>query len=356
MRRSLALGLLLASALASSPAWSQDFGLTPPPMRSALKQDVSSDLVAETLKRADAGLSRRPGPLPVVHTEGTLPGKGIREASTEARQDLYLMRDFAYAWRFTGDRRYLDAYAKFLSAWLDVYKPSFNPIDETHFDTLVVAYDLTEADLPPSLRQRTDAFLRAMAEGYLDRMEATPPPKNAVTNWQSHRIKVASLAAFKLGDKSLIDRAEAAYRRQLAANIQSDGSVHDFHERDAIHYVTYDLEPLMVAALAAKRHGRDWYGMTNPSGTGLKAALKWLEPYAKGDKTHDEFVRSTVAFDAERNAAGQEGYSGVWKREKGVSTFALATLLDESWRPVLEEVSSETGRPAPSYIRLYGLK
>jgi hypothetical protein len=326
------------------------------PAVQAKLQQLAADARAEAIARAEAGWSRTPGPMPVVHTEGTLPGKGIREASTQARRDLYLMRDFAYAWRLTGDRRHLDAYQRFLSAWLDVYKPSFNPIDETHFDTVVVAYDLTESDLPPALRERTNAFLRAMATGYLEAMEATPPPRNAETNWQSHRIKVAALAAFQLDDPALIDRAEAAYRRHLAANILADGSVHDFHERDAIHYVTYDLEPLMVAALAAKRHGRDWYAMTNPSGTGLKAALAWLEPYARGDKTHDEFVRSKVEFDAQRNAAGQEGYSGIWKRDKSVSTFALASLLDERWRPVLEEVTRETGRPVPSYIRLYGLK
>jgi hypothetical protein len=39
-----------------------------------------------------------------------------------------------------------------------------------------------------------------MAVGYLDAMDAKP--KNANTNWQSHRVKLATMAAFQTGDPS----------------------------------------------------------------------------------------------------------------------------------------------------------
>jgi hypothetical protein len=44
---------------------------------------------------------------------------------------------------------------------------------------------------------------------------------------------------------------------------------------------------------------------------GLAAALRWLKPYAAGDNPHEEFVHSTVRFDARRAAAHVEGYSGL---------------------------------------------
>ena len=44
-------------------------------------------------------------------------------------------------------------------------------------------------------------FWRKMAVGYLDAMDAGP--KNAHTNWQSHRIKLATMAAYQTGDAEL---------------------------------------------------------------------------------------------------------------------------------------------------------
>jgi hypothetical protein len=56
------------------------------------------------IARARAALSRPPGAVPQLHTEGTLPGKGIREASLVAKRDQPIMLDLAIAWRLTGDR------------------------------------------------------------------------------------------------------------------------------------------------------------------------------------------------------------------------------------------------------------
>ena len=56
--------------------------------------------------------------------------------------------------------------------------------------------------------------------------------------------------------------------------------------------MTYDLEPLLVAALAARAHGEDWYGDGDRA---LGRAIAWLVPYATGEKVHEEYVRSTVA-------------------------------------------------------------
>jgi hypothetical protein len=72
-----------------------------------------------------------------------------------------------------------------------------------------MAYDLTEADLPAAdPRQGRQACGASMAVGYLDAMDAKP--RNFNTNWQSHRVKLATMAAFQTGDAKLIDRARAA--------------------------------------------------------------------------------------------------------------------------------------------------
>ncbi|WP_448661851.1 alginate lyase family protein [Sphingomonas sp. CJ20] len=304
------------------------------------------------VKRATAALDRSPGAIPRLHTEGTLPGQGIREISIVAKRDQPLTLDFALAWRQTGDRRFLAQAERYLTAWADTYRLSFNPIDETGFDVMLMATDLVAADLSVPARAAVDAFWRRMAQGYLRAMER--PRGHAITNWQSHRVKLATLAAYRTGDARLIARARAAYRAQIAANLRADGSTFDFEERDALHYVTYSLDPLMTAALAARAHGEDWFGWGAPSGASLPRSLDWLAAFARGERTHIEFVRSTIAFDRERAAAGQKEYAPhPWSPGGSVNSFAIAAALDPRFGPLATELAARYNRRPPDWLRAY---
>ncbi|MET0179083.1 MAG: alginate lyase family protein, partial [Novosphingobium sp.] len=283
------------------------------------------------IARADAGLARPPAPLGTIHIEGTLPGKGIHDASRIALQDMPVARDLALAWRLTGKTVYLKAAERYILAWATTYQSAFNPIDETGFDALIMAYDLTERNLAPATRRAMDDLLRRLATGYLDRMESgkVVPPQTLTNNWQSHRVKLATLAAFQLGDPALIARARQAYEKQIAANLRPDGSVMDFAMRDALHYVVFTLEPLSVSAYAAKAHGQDWYGYTAPSGASLARSLDWLAAFARGEKTHIEFANSVVPFDRQRREAGVAGFANTaWQPAESTVLFTIASLLD----------------------------
>ena len=345
----LTIGAACALALCAMPALAGDYAILGEAYAKAAPRDAATDKV---IAAAKAALTRPPGAIPRLHTEGTLPGKGIREISLKAKEDQPIVLNLALAWRLTGDRAYLDQAGRYLEAWADIYQPSFNPIDETGFDTLLMAYDLTEADLPAATRAKVDGFWRKMAVGYLDAMDAKP--KNFNTNWQSHRVKLATMAAFQTGDAKLIDRARAAYRAQVSTNIQADGSVFDFHERDALHYVTYDLDPLMMAAISAKAHGEDWLTWKSAQGVSLASALDWLAPYAKGEKVHIEFANSKIQFDRDRAAAGQKEYAPhPWDVTNAVGTYALASLLDPRYRGLRDDLVARTGRPPAAWIRLH---
>ena len=340
--------LLVAAAIVCPQPALAAFAIIPP---ASLAGQADSAAVRATVARATAALGRPPGAIPKLHTEGTLPGHGIRDISLVAKRDQPIVLDLALAWGLTRDRRFLDQAGRYLEAWADVYQMSFNPIDETGFDTLVLATDLTAADLPPELQRKLDAFWRRMAVGYLDAMDGTP--KNAITNWQSHRIKLATLAAYRTGDPALVRRACGAFQRQIAANLRADGSTFDFEERDALHYVTYNLDPLMMAALAAKAHGEDWFAWKAPSGASLPRSLDWLAAFAKGEKTHIEFARSRIAFDRERAAAGQNDYAPhAWNPANAANTFALASLLDPRFAAVRDGVAQRTGRSPAEWIGL----
>jgi len=271
-----------------------------------------------------------------LHTEGTLPHEGIYDQSKEAEKDLDLLRDAALAWRATSNDRYLKLVDRLLYAWVTTYQPSFNPIDETPFESLILAYDMTASALPVKTRNATMAFLAKFANGYITQIDAQKRPLTGTfrNNWQSHRIKLIAMAAFTLDNRKMIDAAQRLYVEHINDNIAPDGTTVDFGERDALHYVTYDLQPLVTAALAARRHNRNWLTERAPNGATLAAALNWLAPYATGEKTHDEFVHSKVPFDAKRREAGLPGYSGQWDPKNAAELYHLAARLDGKYTPI----------------------
>ncbi|ADG17133.1 conserved hypothetical protein [Paraburkholderia atlantica] len=289
-------------------------------------------LVANVL----AHLNEQPHALAKLHTEGTLPHEGIYDQSVEAQKDLDLLRDAALAWRATSDDRFLKLVDRLLYAWVTTYQPSFNPIDETGFEGLILAYDMTASALPVKTRNAAMAFLTKFANGYIAQIDAQPRPLTGTfrNNWQSHRIKLIAMAAFTLDNRKMINAAQRLFVEHIGDNIAPDGSTIDFGERDALHYVTYDLQPLVTAALAARRHNRNWLQEKGANGATLLAALNWLVPFAMGTQTHEEFVHSNVAFDARRREAGLPGYSGRWDPKNAAELFHLAARLDGRFTPV----------------------
>lgn len=308
--------------------------------------DAPAPALTALEKAAATPPADKPQAMPVVHTEGTLPHTGIHDQSNAAMRDPGYMLDLALMWRQTGDKASLARLATYLAAWTKIYHPSFNPIDETRFDSLIAAYSLSKSALPLSTVEQTADFLRALGQGYLDRIERHRSDAHGVwrNNWQSHRIKLATLAAAALRDDAMFARARAAFIAQLSVNMRPDGEVLDFSERDALHYVVYDLEPLVLAALAAQSRGEDWLHLPGKEGQTLAAGLDWLLPYAEGRRTHQEFVNTPIRFDKERAAAGVKGFSGLWNRFTAKSLFWSASVLDARYAAVARSLGATPPR------------
>lgn len=275
-----------------------------------------------------------------VHTEGTLPHQGIWDQSLEAEKDWPLMQQLALLWQ--AERRPEDAavLSRLLGDWARVYTPNFNPIDETKLEAYIDAYAVAHDALDPAAQASARQFVRTLGEGYVRRMEQGGRPGDGrwVNNWNSHRAKLAVLAAAALDDDALWVRARKAFVAQLERNIRADGSTVDFEERDALHYTVYDLEPLVRAAQVAQQRGEDWLALKGPSGGSVAMALDWLAPYARGERVHEEFVHSQVKFDAQRNAAGVRGYSGVWEPAGSARLYAMAAKLDPRYTELAQRL------------------
>jgi hypothetical protein len=287
-----------------------------------------------------------------VHTEHTLAADPSRQASLAAERDLRRVRDAALAWRNGAGDVWLQRAAAGLKPWFETYRPDLNPIDETPLDALVEAYALVGRGLPADVRQADAAFLERWARAYVRAVDAAkddPRAKGVWTNnWQSHRVKLVAMIAAATGSTALQGDAERLFRLQVAQNIRPDGEVLDFRQRDALHYVVYDLEPLLQASLAARSFGRDWYAMP-VNGASLAKAVAWLEPYADGRLAHEEFVHSTVAFDAERARAGERGYSGPFQPRTAARLFHLAAAFDPRFAGLADRLG-----PKPDELTLCG--
>ncbi len=292
-------------------------------------------------------LDSTPKPMAVTHTEGTLPHQGIRDESIEARKQLPIMRDAAYAWRAGAGDAYLTLSMRYFNAWIAVYQPNYNPIDETNFDSLIETYAVIAPRMAPAARAAADSFLKTWAQGYIASIDnhrivsESPQASSWNNNWQSHRIKIVTMIAAALDDPALFNDARRLFQAQIAGNILPDGEVRDFAERDALHYVIYDLEPLTQAALAARARGEDWYHYTSPTGSSIARGFAWLEPYATGEKPHEEFKNSKVLFDAQRAAAGQKEYSGPFEPARAGNVYWLASTFDPGYRPLAQKLKPQ---------------
>lgn len=287
-------------------------------------------------RQAAEAHARAPQPMRVTHVEGVLPTRPEYQAAEAARRDWTRLLALALAWRVDGDARWRESLARYFEAWLAIYEISGNPIDETRLGDWLLAERLAGDALPDALRRRTQSFACQLADRYLQ----LPPARRATStnNWQSHRVKLAVMAAHNCGDDDRVRRARALFARQLQDNLTPDGPTVDFEERDALHYVVYSLEPLVEAALFDAAHAPGLYATSTRDGRSLARSLRWLAPYAEGTLTHQEFVRSRVRFDAERAAAGVPGFSGLFEPKAARQLYWMAARLDEQWQPLAQQL------------------
>ena len=306
------------------------------------------DAFAPVLQAANAALNDTPDPIEVIVSEGTLNSDPRKIRTRQSLRDMDKMENLAWASAVTGEKKYVDKAREFILAWAKVSKPSGNPINETKLDALLIAYDLTKAGFDGDDRKTVDSYLRAIAAA--EQKSIKPGSGTATNNWHSHRIKIVGLIGFALPDTALIKWASDAYQKQIATNLRPDGSTLDLALRDALHYQTYDLEPLLCVAQAAQQNsGADWFHYQSPKKTSLAKSVAFLVPYATGEKTHAEYVHSTVAFDKKRADAGEKGYASgtLFDPKQARTVFELSAFWEPKYAPLAVKLLAAGGETPP---------
>ncbi len=282
----------------------------------------------------DTGNLRPPSPMQQVHTESMLAGQDIYIQSIKSEKDLRLMLVSAIAWKNGMGNVWFEASKEYLLAWIKTYEPEYHPINETVFDQLIQTYAIIKSNLSPQERSDINKYLYNWANGYITRINNAPKGISWYSNWQSHRIKLITLIAVATDNDHLFNESRRLFQKQIEENMNSEGEVVDFKQRDAIHYVVYDLQPLLQAALAAMSRGEDWYHWIAPNNASLEKGVNWLTPYVTGEKTHNEFINSKIKLDAIRKQRGLKNFNGIFRPEEAKSVYWLASAFNVSYEPL----------------------
>lgn len=304
---------------------------------------------AEIRRAAEAALKAEPNPIHFIRSEGKLKGDPEKVATGRSMADMEKLHAFGFAYAVTRDAKYADAARRFLLAWAGTNVSRGDPIDDTGLEPLLVCYDLVRSTCAAPDRRRIDEYLRQVADAEIKNFH--PNWGTAKNNWNSHRIKIIGLVGFALDDRRLIDHAIAMFKAQIDQNLEPDGSSLDFHERDALHYHCYDLEPLLKLAIVAKQAGIDLYSHHSPRGASLGKSVRFLVPYCDGAKTHAEFVHSKVAFDRKRAESGDARYKAgtPFDPKAGRGTLELAAYFDPSLNPLVIQLSDGGAARFPTW-------
>lgn len=272
-----------------------------------------------------------PSPLKNINIEGKMPSDEIFKESELSLQDMDTIQISAISWASNIiPQKSLDISTTYILSWINTYTPTFNPVDEAKFSQLIRAYSIIKKSISTQDNDKIKKYLTAWGDGYIERMSHNDNSSQWKSNWQSNRIRLVTLISVATNDNEMYNKAKELYLAQLRQNIYIDGSTWDFKERDSIKYVIADLDALLDAALAARAKGDDWYNLVSSSGSSLNLAIKWLLPYAKGEKKHIEFNKTSVKFDIQRADAHIEGFSGYFDPKISANLFWIASIFDPS--------------------------
>jgi hypothetical protein len=300
--------ILLSPFLASA----QDLSLTTKEVKKLIhlvRTNESAKRIYHTLEmQANSALNQKPNPIDTIISEGHLATDPKKIHTQKALADLSKIYALAYTYRITNKHIYRNKCIEFISSWARVNQAVANPINNTKLERLFEAYDLIKEDIPSADRRITNAWLTRIAGAEINNAKLSGD--RSYNNWNSHRIKVVGEIAYILDDDKLKVYVDTMMKRQIYRNLYADGSGMDFVERDALHYQAYTLEPLLSIATVIKRGGgSNFYTYVSPSKSSIAKSVEFLVPYATGEKTHPEFVNSTVAFDRKRAANHEPGYT-----------------------------------------------
>jgi hypothetical protein len=312
-------------------------------LKRAIQRDAQVREQFESLKRlAEQAVLEKPNPIKKITSQGLLQGNPAKTASLKAVEDATKIYALALNYRLYGNNVYLYKAQEYLTAWAGVNHPTGDPIDESKLEDLFAGYDLIRSKVDKPSRQAIDRWLESIVHAEIHSFAAAPNRSTSKNNWNSHRIKIITQAAYAIHAGKYRDTIITELEKQIGQNLYADGSGYDFEERDALHYHIFSLEPLLKAMIVLNRAERkNYYNYLSAAQSSVQISVQFLLPFVTGEKTHGEFANSKVKFDRERAANGEKGYvaGAPFKPRNGIVVLSLASYFDPSLLQIISKVA-----------------
>jgi tetratricopeptide (TPR) repeat protein len=281
---------------------------------------------------------------------GVLQGSDEKTKTQGAIKDLQYLRALGLAYALTDDVRYLNQGVTYLTAWAQTCQPTEDPIDATTLEPLLESYELLRPRMEETDRKTVDEWVKSVA--YTLRDSDNPRKGSHWNNHQTHRLKTIAMVAFLLNDSDLEKQTLDSLKILMEKNLNPDGTTLDFLQRDALHYHFYDLQAFIrIAILYQRGMDVDLFHLPTGQGASVSQCLAFGLPYARGEKTHAEFVNSTVIFDAQRGANGESTYisGSAYQPKDALHCLELAQYYEPELTPLVGNLAEKPGSAYPTW-------
>ncbi|MFC5282334.1 alginate lyase family protein [Pedobacter alpinus] len=312
-------------------------------LKTIVQEDSSAKKAFSLLeKQAKVALTQNPQPIDTIISEGHLATDPKKIKTLKALEDLKKIYALAYTYKITNNKEYFNKCVQYITAWATINQAIGNPINESKLDPLFEAYDLIKEEIKTADKQIIEEWFSKIAAAEIATQFTSLKRKSTYNNWNSHRIKILTNIAYLTNSKTYQLFVDSNFKKQIEKNLHADGSGMDFKERDALHYHQYTLEPLLTAATIIKRAtGFDYYTYQSISSSSIQKSVEFLVPYAKGEKTHAEFVNSRAAFDRRRANNNEPGYKigANYDPKNAIDVFIEASYFNKEFVEIVNTLA-----------------
>jgi len=288
---------------------------------------------------ANSVLNVTPQPASTIVTSGTAAQTGqianTGTVSTQASEAYSL----ALAYEVTGNTSYLTQAKSFLLSWAQTNVPIGDPIANAGLLPMFKAYDLISSQFSAAGQTTISNWMSGIANAIIttQTQAASSGSDTAINNHESFALLEVGTIGAVLGNNTFIHYLTDNFQNHIGVNLQSIAGEPpylgvDYQERDAYHYVAYNLQALGQAAILMDQFSHvsgNPYGITyNPftvqvNGASIENTLDVLLPFATGQQQSlNEFQNSTDPNDATRLANGS--LSSVFQPSDAIAALEAA--------------------------------
>lgn len=296
-------------------------------------------LAAEVVQEAALLVDFAPKPLSEIRYEGLVNTDPRRLADVEHLRTLDQVAAMVDAWQACGEERFAATLRRQCEAWAATYRPTGNDVNENKLIPLLVAWMGLRSAAPDAA---IDAWIADLGERHARAVRESQQFSNRYTK----HVRLAVYCGLAIGRSDLAALGRTGIERFVTASLRADGTSLDLELRDSLTYHCAALVPMLDLALISDANDQSLYMWTAPGAGSLQLAVDYVVPYATGEKTREEWRKSTVDLDRRRAAAGLEHYrpGRLFEPTQAAQLITAASAFDHRLEPLALRLSGNPAR------------